>query len=143
MAPLQSDRENFPGLRPVEARVLRQWLKLHEREFDRFDYNVRIGAGTDPGEEIEPNVRKGFIESTQMRVDVVARRGEQPTLIEVKDRATAAAIGQLIVYSHHWGETFPSSPTPKLLVIAYSAVTGIPEAMRARGVAFEQVFPPA
>lgn len=132
---------SYAGLRPTEQTVLRQWLAKHEREYDRFQYNVRTGTGTDPGPDVEEAIRRGWIQSTQLRIDVVGWQGQQATLIEVKDRATPGAIGQLAVYSHHWRIDNPSLPVPKLLVIAFSAVAGVPEAMTAQGIAFEIVLP--
>jgi hypothetical protein len=135
----ESQRGKYPGLRPDEAAVLRDWLAVHQGEWDRFDYNVRVGEGTDPGPAYADEIRKSYIMSTQMRVDVVAWRGGRPTLIEVKYRASAAALGQLAVYAHHYSQTFPAYPNPALMVISYTAVTGIPEALARAGIVYQQV----
>jgi hypothetical protein len=135
----QSARGGFPGLNPPEAAVLRRWLALHEGEYDKIDYNVRVGAGDDPGEQYDESTRRQAILNTQKRIDVVAWKGSAATLIEVKTRATAAAIGQLVTYSHLWADTYPGHPNPKLLVIATSAVSELPDVMRRANIAFELV----
>jgi len=52
---LQSERFKYPGLLPREIIVLRAWLRLREKDYDRFDYNVRIGTGFDPGRRRQHN----------------------------------------------------------------------------------------
>lgn len=108
---------NYPGLLPREVLLLREWLKLHEQEYDRFDYNVRIGAGVDPGPGWPQEIRSMAIQNTQLRVDAVGWSGLQPTIIEVKDRAGASAVGQLVTYEAVWEKDQLSALPPKLLLI--------------------------
>jgi len=114
---LQAERLTYPGLLPREIIVLRNWLKMHEREFDRFDYNVLLGAGFDPGPTYEQNIRDMAIHNTQKRVDAVGFVGSQATLIEVKDRAGFSAIGQLVGYEALWIQAHPTDMPPKMLLV--------------------------
>ncbi|MGH9492917.1 MAG: hypothetical protein ACRD2K_05400, partial [Terriglobales bacterium] len=102
---LQSERLKYPGLLPREIIIFREWLRLHERDFDRFDYNVRVGDGFDPGPGFSPDVRQQAIENSKKRIDAIAWQGSAVTLIEVKDRAGLSAIGQLIGYRPLWQQT--------------------------------------
>lgn len=102
---LQSERLKYPGLLPREIIIFREWLRLHERSFDRFDFNVRVGDGADPGPGFSPDVRRDAIENSKKRIDAVAWRLSEVTLIEVKDRAGLSAIGQLIGYRPLWQQT--------------------------------------
>jgi hypothetical protein len=115
---LQADRQSFPGLLPREILVFRAWLKLHESEYDRFDYNVRLGSGFDPGPTYPQNIRDMAVANTQKRVDAVGYKGEQVTLIEVKDRAGFSAVGQLVGYLHLYKATNPTKNTPRQLMVA-------------------------
>jgi hypothetical protein len=114
---LQSERMKYPGLLPREILVLRSWLRLHEQEYERFDYNVRLGAGFDPGASFPQNIRDMAIANTQKRVDAVAYAASGVTLIEVKDRAGFSAIGQLVGYDAMWRAAFPTSSEPKLMLV--------------------------
>jgi hypothetical protein len=114
---LQADRLKFPGLLPEETLVLRAWLVLHESEYDRFDYNMRIGQGIDPGPAYTPEVRKQNIDNTQLRIDAVAFKGQQATIIEVKRRATASNVGQLLTYDSVWRKQFTGQPSPILRLV--------------------------
>lgn len=110
-------RQKYPGMAPREVIIFQQWQNEHGNEYDRFDYNVRIGNGTDPGEQYSQADRNMYIANTQKRIDAVGWKGAQPTIIEVKDRATASCMSQLITYSALWPITFPNTPTPLLLLV--------------------------
>jgi hypothetical protein len=115
---LQAERLKYPGLLPDEIIVFRAWLKLHESEFDSFDYNVRIGQGQDPGPTFSDEVRRAAILNSQLRIDAVARKGGTVSLIEVKRRAAPANIGQLVVYQHVWIGEHPGDPPPDLIMVS-------------------------
>lgn len=136
---LQQDRLRFPGMLPREVLVMKAWLVLHEAEYDRFDYNVRLGQGTDPGPNWPPEIRQQAIQNTQKRIDAVAWKGNQPTLIEVKDRAGFSAIGQLVGYDALWPQSFPNSPVPKLLLVANRAAADIYPVVAKAGIVLELV----
>lgn len=107
----------FPGLPAPEAVVLQAWLDEHAREYTRFEFNVRIGSGVDPGPLLDDATRRQAILNTQRRIDVVAWKGDSPTIIEVKVRAGAAAVGQIVVYEHLWlAENRPSGGLSLLIV---------------------------
>lgn len=114
----EADRLTFPGMLPLEIAILKSWLQQHQNEYDRYDYNVRIGKGTDPGASYDQTMRTMALAITKKRVDAVAWQGSTPTLIEVKNRATLAAMGQILSYNVLWKQDYPTSPDPKLLLIA-------------------------
>jgi|SRR5882672_2919298 len=131
---LQSDRLRFPGLLPREVLVLKAWLVLHEAEYTRFDYNVRLGQGHDPGPTYPQEVRDMAIFNTQKRVDAVAYQSDQPTLIEVKDRAGYSAVGQITGYDALWRVTYPTTPAPKLLLVCNRFVADILPVIQRNGI---------
>lgn len=134
---LQADRLKYPGLLPDEALVLRAWLRLHENEYDGFDYNVRIGPDLDPGPQFAQAVRDQTILARKLRIDAVAMQQGVPTIIEVKRRATPANIGQLVTYQHVWMNENPGSPTPKLLLICSDYTPAIIPAVQNTGITLD------
>ncbi len=110
-------RQKYPGMAPREVIIFQQWQITHGAEFDRFDYNVRIGNGTDPGPQYSRADRDMYILNTQKRIDAVGWQGAQPTIIEVKDRATASCMSQLLTYASLWHLTFAPLPPPLLLLV--------------------------
>lgn len=131
---LQAERMRFPGLLPRECLVLKAWLALHEAEYDRFDYNVRLGEGNDPGTQFPDDVRRMAILNTQKRVDAVAYKSDQPTLIEVKDRAGFSAIGQIVGYDALWRQQNPTTPAPKLLLVCNRFPNDILPVLQKQGI---------
>jgi hypothetical protein len=137
---LQSERLKFPGLQPDETLLLRNWLVIHEAEYDAFDYNARIGVGDDPGPAYADYARQNAVLNSQLRIDAVAWKfggsdqflrlvpppagiyasmsSAQATIIEVKRRAATGAVTQLITYSLVWMEDFPDTVPPNLILIA-------------------------
>jgi hypothetical protein len=114
---MQADRLRFPGMLPREILIFKNWLTAHEAEYDSFDYNKRIGAGQDPGPTWPDYVRQCAIANTQLRIDAVAYKAGVPTLIEVKDRAGASALGQILTYEAVWLKDYPQGPAPLLILV--------------------------
>jgi hypothetical protein len=131
---IQAERLKYPGLLPREVIVLRNWLKLHEGEYQSFDYNVRAGQGTDPGPAYAQDMRTMAIQNSQKRIDAVAYRGSEVTLIEVKDRATASAIGQINMYSALWQPTVAYPNPPILLLVCNRIDADVAQAAAAHGI---------
>jgi hypothetical protein len=102
---------------PREVIIFQQWQNEHGNDYDRFDYNVRVGNGTDPGPKYSQADRDMYILNTQKRIDAVGWKGAQPTIIEVKDRATASSMSQILTYKALWPVTFPDTPAPLLLLV--------------------------
>lgn len=114
---LQSDRLKWPGMLPAEVLIFKNWLEKYAANYDRIEGNVRIGAGFDPGAAWPEEQRRNAIMNTKLRIDAVAYNGEKPTLIEVKRRAGASAIGQLLTYEAVWMKDFPATPEPGLALV--------------------------
>lgn len=136
---LESDRHKYPGMAPREVIIFRAWLALHQSEYDSFNYNVRVGNGIDPGPEYPAIYREQYIENTQKRIDALAWKGEQATIIEVKDRATGSSMSQILTYKTLWPITFPNMPAPKLLLVTNRVAADMPMVLDASGITLEIV----
>jgi hypothetical protein len=55
--------------------------------------------------------------SSRKRIDCLFWQGDEPTIIEVKERVSLAVLGQLRGYAHLLQEDRPGIPEPKLLAI--------------------------
>ncbi len=114
---LESDRFKYPAMNVDEVLLWRVWLGSHQGEFDRFDYNVRIGQHVRVPEGTPENIAKMARDLTMLRLDAVGWQGDQPTLFEVKRFLTPANLGQLLVYEAAWPETFPHTREPLLRMV--------------------------
>jgi hypothetical protein len=136
---LMDDRLKYPGMAPREVLIYKVWLATHGGEYDRFEYNVHVGKGTDPGAPFPDVYRQQYIFNTQKRIDVVGWKGEQPTIIEVKDRATGSSMSQILTYKALWPVTFPNTPAPLLLLVTNRVSADMPMVLDATGIRLEQV----
>ncbi len=136
---LQAERERFPGMLPREIVVFRAWLRLHEAEYDRFDYNMRIGAGNDPGPTYDETTRRMAIANSQKRIDAVGYKGLDVTIIEVKDRAQASAIGQLVTYDAIWRQDHATERPPTLLLVTNRLAPDLIPVLQRSGIRLELV----
>jgi len=147
MAKGESERSYFPGLMPGETRAWRRWLETYELDFDKFDYNVRIGPGIDaPPEtladmpELQEKLRKQFYESTRHRIDCVGYRGPAVTIFEVEVRGGVTALGQLKTYAELWRTTRPVHGPLFLRLVAFRLSPGMAEVFAREGIRADLVF---
>ena len=131
---LESERHKYPGMAPREVIIFRAWLAANQSQYDRFEYNVRVGNGVDPGPTYPAVYRQQYIENTQKRIDAIGWQGNQPTIIEVKDRATASCMSQILTYKTLWPITFPNTPAPKLLLVTNRVAADMPMVLDASGI---------
>lgn len=131
---LQRDRLSFPGMLPRECLIWRAWLAANESRFDSFSYNDRIGPGYDPGPAWPDNMRLMAVANSQKRLDCIAWQGSQATLVEVKDRAGASALGQLLTYYPLWSAQHTDLPRARMLLVSNRIQPGIDVAAAYHGV---------
>jgi hypothetical protein len=158
---LEHDLARYPGMLADETVVWRAWLRLHEAEYVRFEYNIRLGPDQDPGPAFLPEVRRNVILNHKLRIDAVGWREIQNDLlppiiespaeiyrtfpsaiaeiIEVKRRATNSAIGEAVSYLAHWLENWPSNPHPRVRLVAAAYAQTILAAVAAHGILLDPI----
>jgi len=130
----------YPGMSFVESEITRAWIQRRGVEYDEITFNVRVGAGVDPGEQYTPEIRRMSEALTQKRVDILGRVGDQVDLVEVKIRIAFPVIGQLIGYRALWEREHPELPVRRLLAIGRSVVPDAADIIEAQGISIE-TFP--
>lgn len=158
---LESDLQKYPGMLVDETVVWRAWALIHQAEYDRFDHNLRLGPGHDPGPAFLPSVRKAEVLNSQMRIDSVGWQGIEnrilpgiipgpegvydlfpsaiATIFEVKRRATLQAVGEILGHFHAWVDEFPSQPQPRLMLVCSSYAQTILPVTRGQNIAVDIV----
>lgn len=110
-------RKAYPERTDGESVVIRAFLLAHLGEFDSIVFGKRVGQGEPPNPAHLPAIQLQTKLNTQKRIDILAYRGRQPVIIEVKQRVTPAALGQILTYRHHFLEESPDAPEPELVVV--------------------------
>jgi len=134
------DQIQYPGMTFVESEITRAWLQQHGDEFESLEFNVRLGAGVELGEEYGEETRRDATMLSQKRADIVAIARGVVTIVEVKVRIGLPALGQLIGYRELWRRDHPDAGFIRLLAIGRSAVSDVDLVFRAQGVEIE-TFP--
>lgn len=136
---LESDRFKYPGMAPREVLIWRKWLEAHQSQYTAWAYNVHIGNGLDPGAPYPQVYRDQYIFNTQKRADAVAYQGVTPFVFEVKARATASSMSQLLAYKTLWPITFPGTPQPHLVLVAGGLAADMPLVLDSLGIRLDLV----
>jgi len=77
----------------------------------RIDYDIRVGKGYVPDYIKEENIRRMAEAITKLRIDAVIERVDEIWIIEIKEKASLSAVGQLITYSNYYTKEFkPMKP---------------------------------
>lgn len=108
----------FPAMGPGDTEVWRRALPTLQHRYTAIYYNVRLGAYTPDFGTLEPAYQKSALDSTAYRIDVVADRGDSYDMIEVKDRSSVSAIGQLLTYATLWNLNPPNIKPINLVYVA-------------------------
>lgn len=108
----------FPGMPKPESDVAMLWLQRHGRNYDRIEFNVRLGEGAVPPPGLDPVIVEMTRKVTQKRADIVAWLGDDVTIIEAKIRAGLGAVGQLAGYRELFVRDNNPPRPPRLMVIA-------------------------
>lgn len=130
----------FPSMTVNESAVAHAWLVMHADEWDDVEFNVRVGSQLELGAGYSETTRAQAALLSQKRIDIVATRGNDYAIIEVKIRVSLAALGQLLGYSVLWRVEHPSAITIQLVAIGHDALLDVVEMLQAHGVHVE-LFP--
>lgn len=127
-------RTYYPERTDRESSIIRDWLNARGAAYDRFAFSVRVGVGQAPNPEHLEGVQRNAVFSTKKRIDVLAWQGEQPTIVEVKERVTPAVLGQLQTYRLLFLEQYPDALDPLLMTIGRSSDDDTIRSLQAHGV---------
>jgi hypothetical protein len=127
-------RKHFPERTDGESAVIRAYLLEHLAEFDSITFAKRVGQGIPADPSHLPGVQANSAFSGKLKIDILAWKGPLPYLIEVKQRVTPAALGQILTYRHEFLEEFPDAPEPALVVVGREASENAVPALQAHGV---------
>lgn len=109
----------------VENAVARAYLTLHVGDFDAVQLNVPLGPGVQPPADTPAYLVAGMIHNSRCKADMILYRGNVPTIVEVKDRANPAVLGQLLTYYNLMRQDNPKLLTVYKVVAAQTMAPGM------------------
>lgn len=93
----------FPHMAPYDVPLFASFLLSPTgRTFQRWEFDVSVGPGVDPGPFVDPALRQNAIYLTQVKIDAIGWMGQIPTIFEVKPQLSITGFGQLIAYCWYY-----------------------------------------
>lgn len=109
--------QKFAHLLPIDVEVWLRFLNQYGSDYTLFEYDVRVGLGRDPGSDYPGNIRQMALDLSFRRIDCVAHRPTEITVIEITHSAGFKALGQIYGYPILYVLTYPPHlPVKPLLV---------------------------
>lgn len=117
MEPLQwysyEIRNSYPHMAVADSIIWSRFIAQNPSAFDAVAYDVAVGEGATFDTVVNPATGGHIGRLYQRRIDVVGKSGDNYFIIEVKPRASTAAIGQVkayrILFERDSGTTSPVS----------------------------------
>lgn len=107
----------FPHILNTDVPVLLRWLSTEADAIIDIDFDVRVGHGIDPPEDVPENIKRMTYDLTRRRIDVVARYQQRIIVAEVTRMAGLTALGQMKAYPLLYTQTYkPGVPVKPLLI---------------------------
>ena len=113
----------FPHLLAKDIDLWLRFIDANPNRFKEYEYDIRVGAGRDPGEECPDEIRRMSRDLSQRRIDVIGLSVDSITIIEITCSAGLRAIGQVIAYPILYQLTHPQAPPMHTLIVAESIQT--------------------
>lgn len=93
----------FPHMAPDDVPLFASFLLSDTgKQFQRWEFDVSVGPGIDPGPFVDPALRSNAIYLTQVKIDALGWVGQMPTIFEVKPEIQLSGFGQLIAYRWYY-----------------------------------------
>lgn len=131
----------FPGMPALESNITRGWIRQYASDYDSLDFNVRLGEGRPLIDGLSPEIERQHTMLTQRRADIVGHVGAFVDIIEVKDRASLGAIGQLRGYRKLWSDDNPQIIVRRLMVVARDIPPDVVNVLKHEDIEFRIVQP--
>jgi len=130
----------LPGFNPLESLIAGAWLQKHQNEYERADFNVRLGRGIEVPADAPDYLHKYAAASTTKRADLIAFASSYATIVEVKARISPGALGQLHVYGKLFKQQFPTVKDVRLVAAGQSIMPDLDQIFSDHSITIE-LFP--
>lgn len=124
----------YPHMGPQDVAIWERFIDRNPGRFDECVYDLPVGAGADlEGSNVEDGTRfKEYL--TKYKCDVIAFKGDEVCIIEVKPRAGLGSIGQIINYADLYIEYVDRTADPTLYIVTDALRTDMDWLCEKRGI---------
>jgi hypothetical protein len=126
----------FPHLLQEDIELWELFLEKHKDNYLRFDYDIKVGDGRDPGEDFPANIRKMAHDLSMRRIDVIGYKADAITIIEITKSAGLKAVGQMESYPILYKRKFAPVQRVDTLIVAGKIEADIEPILIEKGIDF-------
>src|SRR3972149_144638 len=108
----------YPRLRPEDVAIWERYILKFPNQYQTADYDFKVGDGAEAPPGLDESMTVDLKMLTQKRIDVIGYFGNQIDIIEVKPRAGASAIGDVIAYEHLYRKDNPVNGAWRKVVVS-------------------------
>src|SRR5215468_3440154 len=122
---------------PPEAALAKAWLEANLDQYEDIDFQKHVGFGVELGADYPDYIQRMAFNATRRRVDLVAYKGLEATIVELKDHVDLAAVRQAAEYAVLWRTSPIDPPVVAVLVVGRTGDASIAQTAAALGVTVE------
>lgn len=126
----------YPHLGPEDAKIWDRFIAQNPTFFDSVEYDVKVGEGRSYSMFPDSNVREDMRYLSKKRIDVVGFDKGKTYVIELKPKATLAAIGQVEGLSDLYRETFKAGGVVIPCIITNEEIPDMRRLCKKRGIEY-------
>ena len=134
MTRFAGDQAKYPGMPVAEQLVWRAFLAQYGAQWERFDYNIRLGPGVTPPDNIVEPWRSASIAASKPRGDAIGWQGSVPTIFEVERYAKSDAMGQILHYRDLWEQYETGAAAPAMAIVCSDHSAGLEVSLEQHGI---------
>lgn len=104
-------------MKPYDFEIWERFIKKYPDFFSSVDYDVCVGDIRGDTSELDEEWKKNADYLGKYKIDVVGYREENTYIIELKPKAAAKALGQIIMYDYLYTRDYkPAGPTIAVII---------------------------
>lgn len=109
---IPSPDQRFPHFIRHDAQIWERFLRTQSHPKFRVAYDVHVGTPSTAAADLPENYARMVNALSTKRIDVILYFPKETIILEVKQYAGLAAIGQALSYKHLFKARFPEKPNP-------------------------------
>lgn len=110
-------RSHYTHLLPASSELIASFLQANPTKYTQVDFDIKVGQGSDPGDQFEDAIRIMAVQLSQRRIDCIGFTADRIDIIEVTPQAGLTCLGQMIAYPMLYAQTFqPTLPVNAVLI---------------------------
>lgn len=126
----------YPHFFPRDIAIWERFLSSFGTNFRGFDYDIKVGSGTEPNTKLSPEYLRMQEILSKYRIDAVGYDDSHIYIIEVKPAAGTIALGQIELYTRLYKRDYnPDRKIVGMIVTDYE-LPDMREVLKKKGIKY-------